>query len=75
MLKFSIVISLVFVLGVWAEWVMLSNPSSGVVLGMKYQPLTDTYKVNVMTSEGTLMEISMSSKVWREHFEARTYKE
>lgn len=75
MRKFALITLLVFALGIWAEWVMLSNPTSGVVLNMEHQPITDNYKLYVMTSEGTTMEIRLPSRVWRDWLEPRVIQE
>lgn len=71
MRKFTIICSLVFVLAMWAEWVMFSNPSKGVVLDMEYQRATDAFKLRVLTSEGTYMDIKLPSKAWRDWLQPR----
>lgn len=71
MVKFSIIVTLVFLLGIWAEWVMLSNPTTGVVLDAEYERASDNFKLNVVTSEGTRMTIKMPPRVWRDWFQIR----
>lgn len=75
MRKFGIITALVFVLAAWAEWCMLGSPSSGVVLDMQHQPITDNWKLHVITSEGTHMEIRLPRRVWRDWLQPRVIQE
>lgn len=75
MKKFFAVVTLVFALGIGAEWFLLGNPQKGVVLGFEFQRATDTFQARVMTNEGTLMNINVPSKVWREWFQIRINEE
>lgn len=75
MKKFTIIVSMVFALGIWAEWVILSNPTTGVVLYLEHQKNSDDFKLHTLTSEGMRMEICMPSKVWREWLEPRKPRE
>lgn len=74
MKKFSIIVVLVFAVCIGAEWFMFGAPRKGVVLSMQYQT-SDDYKLNVLTSEGTTMEIRLPSKTWRDWLEPRTINE
>lgn len=75
MKKFGICAAIVFLLGIWAEWLIFSNPSKGVVHYIKYQPRTDSYHLYVVNSDGLPMDINMPSKVWREWLQPRIIEE
>lgn len=71
MMKFGIVAALVFATAIGAEWFMLGAPTKGVVLNANYDPVSDGFKLRVMTSEGTYMDVKMSPRVWREWWQIR----
>lgn len=71
MKKFTIVAVLVFAIAIGAEWFILGAPTKGVVLGANYDPASDNFKLHVMTSEGTYMDVKMSPKVWRDWWQIR----
>ena len=75
MKKFMTGALIVFLLGIWAEWVILSNPTKGVVLGMEHQINSDDFKLLVLNSEGLPMQIRMPAKVWQEWFQRRVVTE
>ena len=73
MKKFMIATSLVFVFGIWAEWLIFSNPTKGVVLYM--EPQAESWKLHVLTSQGTIMDIKLSPAVWQEWLQRKPIKE
>ena len=75
MKKFGIIAALVFATAIGAEWFILGAPDKGVVLDANYEPVTDSFKLRIMTSEGTYMNVKMSPKVWREWWQIRRIEE
>lgn len=75
MKKFTIVAVLVFATAIGAEWFMLGAPTKGVVLDAQYERATDSFKLRVLTSEGTPMDVKMSPKVWRDWWRIRIIEE
>jgi len=71
MRKFSIIVTLVFVLAIAAEWFMLSTPPSGVVRGMKYNESTRSFTLHVETSYGSYGKITLPREVWRQWFDPK----
>lgn len=72
MKKFSIIVSLVFVLAICAEWIILSNPTSGVVLFMNPEHKLNTWRLHVITNQGNFMDVELPPTVWQEWLQHKT---
>lgn len=65
MRKFYVVVTLVFVLAIAAEWLMLSNPPSGVVRSMKFDNRSRSFKLRIEDSYGNQGVVTLPVEVWQ----------